>query len=787
MSALHAKLRRDLLRMWPQLAAASLVMACGIGALVMSLSMLRSLEAARDAYYERYRFPQVFAQLKRAPNSLLARIAEIPGVESVQGRVQIDVNLDVADMVEPAVGRIVSIPESPPYGLCELHVRRGRLPEVGNASEVVASEAFAESHHLEPGDSVRAIINGRLETLLIVGLALSPEYIYQVRPGDLVPDERRFGIFWMPYRELAPAYDLDGAFNHVVVSLEPGASERAVIDQIDRLTEPYGGQGAVGRTDQTSHKFVANELHELRAMSMVPPTIFLSAAAFILNIVFARVVRTQREQIAALKAFGYSRFAVGKHYLEMSLVVAAIGISSGVALGWVLGNYLSGLYARFFRFPSFDFALDGQAVALASGVALVSCCAGILASVYRASRLPPAEAMRPEVPPDYRTTLLERWRLQGFFTPAGRMVIRHLERQPLRAVLSTLGISLAVAVLIVGSFVHGSIVRLMEFMFFETQRQDLTVGFVEPRSSDAVYELAGLPGVLVAEPFRSIPARLRAGSQVRLQGITALDHLGRLYHLIDQDGRDVAIPKEGIVIGDILAEKLAVGPGDMVRLEVLEGERPTIELPVAAVARTYVGETAFMDRAALNRLLREGNVSSGAFLRVEEDRLAETYATLKSMPGVGAVGIKRSAIESFEATIAENILRIRLFNLFFACVIAFGVLYNSARIALAERAHELATLRILGFTRREVSMVLLGELAVLTGLAIPLGLLIGRGLVWVVVGALGGDIIRMPLVINPSTYAFAVTVITVAAWISGAVVRRGVNRLDLVEVLKTKG
>ncbi|MCC6660306.1 MAG: FtsX-like permease family protein [Phycisphaerales bacterium] len=787
MTALHTKLLRDLARMWTQLLAAALVMACGVGMLTMAVSTHSSLAAARDRYYERYRFPDVFAHLKRAPAHLRDRLAEIPGVARVVTRVVAEVNLDVPDLPEPAIGRLISVPDRPPYGLGELHLRRGRLPEPGHDSEVVASEGFAEAHGFGPGATVNAVINGRLRKLTIVGIGLSPEYVYQVRPGDALPDDRRYGVFWMLYRELAPAFDMDGAFNDIAIALTPGATEAAVIARTDRLTEPYGGQGAYGVREQTSDQFLRNELDQLRIMSIFPPTVFMSATAFILNIVFSRLVRTQREQVAALKAFGYTSAAIAVHYLQMALLVAAIGSALGVLIGWLLGLHLTGMYTRFYRFPAFAFTLDPRAVLLAISAASGAAILGTLGAVGRAAALPPAQAMRPEAPADYRRTVVERLGVQRAFGPSGRMVLRHLERQPVRALLSLTGISLAAAVLVVGGFMQGSIDYLMDFMFFTTQRQDMTITFTNPASPSAADEAARLPGVLATETFRAIPARIRAGPRSRLQGVIGLPAEPALNRVVDERGRPVRMPGEGVLLSAILADLLGVRAGDTVTLEVLEGQRPVTTIPVAAVVQSYIGTAAYMDAAALNRLLREGPVISGAYLRVDPAASGALYATLKQTPAVASVTVKQAALQSFRDTIAGNILQMRLFNVIFAGIIAFGVIYNSARVSFAERAHELATLRILGFRRAEASGILLGELAVLTILAIPPGLLLGRTLAHILSNIMGGETIRIPAVVTPASYAFAVTVIIAAAIISGLVVRRAVDTLNLVEVLKTKG
>ena len=786
MRALNRKLVRDVRRMWTQLTAAALVMACGIATLTMSLSALSSLQNARQRYYEQYRFPHVFAHVKRAPESLAERIAEIPGVARVQTRVVVDVNLDVEGLEEPAIGRLISTPDRAPFGMLELHVRQGRLPMRGHGNEVAVSEAFADAHGLALGDSVNAVINGRLEKLLIVGVALSPEYIYQVRPGEVLPDDRRFGIFWMNNEELAPAFDLDGAFNDIAIMLTPNVSSDDVIARLDRLTSKFGGEGAYDRSQQSSDKFISDELEQLRAMSVLPPSIFLSATAFILNIVFSRVIRTQREQIAALKAFGYGKWTIAMHYLQMALLTGLAGSMLGLAGGYWLGQQMTDMYARFYRFPAFAFDFEERAVVVAMVVAAGAAVLGTLVSVRRAANLPPAEAMRPEAPPDYRATIAETLGVQRLFSPAGRMVVRHLERQPLRALLTMCGISLATAVLIVGGFMQGALNHLIEFMFFTTQQQDVTVMLNESASPSAMYEFARFPGVLDAEVFRAVPARIRFGPRERLQGVVGLVPEPRLNRVVNEDGQAVDLPSEGLLLSDILADLLEVRPGDVVTIEILSGQRPTVRVPVTAVVSTYVGTAAYMNIHALRRLMGEGETVSGAYLRADALEMPELYRTLKTTPGVAAVTVKRAALDSFNKTIAENILTMRLFNLMFATIIAFGVIYNSARIALAERAHELATMRVLGFTRVECSMILLGELATLTMASLPFGLLLGHGLAAFITSALGAETVRIPFVIQPSTYGFAVVVVLLAAFVSGMIVRRGVDKLDLIEVLKTK-
>jgi putative ABC transport system permease protein len=787
MRALNRKLVRDLWRMKGQVLAICLVIAAGVATFVMSLTTLASLRRTLDGYYERYRFADAFVHLKRAPNALADRIAELPGVSQVQTRVVVDVTLDVAGLPEPAVGRLVSIPDRPRAGLNALYLRNGRYIEPGRGNEALVSEAFALAHGLKPGDQVLAIINGRKQALRLVGVALSPEHIYQFAPGELLPDSRRFGVLWMGYTELAAAFNMQGAFNDAALTLTPGASESEVLRRLDRLTAPYGGQGAYGRADQPSHQFVTNEMKELRGMALVIPAIFLAVAAFLINVVVSRLIQTQREQIAALKAFGYTRREVGWHYLKLILSIVVLGVALGTLVGAWMGRGVTQMYTHFFRFPVFAYRLDGITVLLALGISAGAAVVGTLGAVARAAALPPAEAMRPEPPAIYRPVLLERIGLQRWFSPSARMILRQLERRPLKALLTCLGISLAVSILILGNFGLDAIEHVIDTQFYLAQRQDMTLTLVEPASARVLEELTHLPGVLRAEGFRALPARLRSAHHARRVAIQGIDPRGQLNRLLDMERRVMPLPPGGLVLSAKLAEILDVRLGQPVIVEVLEGERPVRDVPVVGLLDDFSGLAAYMDIDAANDLMREGKVVSGAFLAVDSDEIDNLYTTLKNTPRAASISVKAATLRSFRQTIAENLLRMRTFTILFAAVIAVGVVYNSARIALSERSRELATLRVIGFTHAEASFILLGELALLTLVAIPMGLVLGYALAAVVIRvAYDTELFRIPLVVSWFTYGFAAVVTLAAALFSGMIARRLLAQLDLVAVLKSK-
>jgi putative ABC transport system permease protein len=616
-SALNRKLVRDLWIMKAQALAIAMVVAAGVAMYVMYLANFHPLRQTRESYYQQQRFADVFATLKRAPLSVAARIADLPGVSAIEARVVASVTLDMAQMEEPATARLVSIPVDRRPRVNDLFLRSGRWIERGRPDEVLASEGFVAAHGLVPGDQVPAVINGRLRRLTIVGVALSPEFIYSIPPGDLVPDDRRFGVFWMDQQALAAAFDMEGGFNDVVLTLARDASVEAVITSIDRILEPYGGLGAIPRALQISHWTVENELQQLQTFGFLLPLIFLMVAAFILNVALTRALALQRPQIAALKALGYSNTAIGWHYLKWALAIGAAGVAIGILGGWWLGSVIVALYNDFFRFPVLIFELPLRVVVGATALTLAAAGGGAFGAVRRAVRVPPAEAMRPEAPALYRRTLFETPFVARHLGNAGRMVLRNVTRHPLRAAASIFGIAFAVAILMIGLVFTDAIEQLIHTQFWEAERQDVTVMFVEPRDSAATHALARMPGVLAVEPQRTVAVRIRSGHRERYLSITGVPAQPRLKRIVDRDAREIRLPPSGVVLSQMLGDVLGVTPGDTVTLEVLEGHRPVRDVRITGLVDDILGLSAYMDVGALHRLMREGEVYTGALLLVD--------------------------------------------------------------------------------------------------------------------------------------------------------------------------
>lgn len=682
---LDLKLIRDLRRLKGQAIAVSLVMACGLAMLIMARSLIFSLESTRAEYYQSHHFADLFALLKRAPNHMLAQVAAIPGVAAAQSGISQQVTLDIPGLDEPATGLVRSLPDFGTTELNRLFLRAGSWLKPGGRGEVLVGEAFADANYLRPGDTITMLMNGRLQKFRIAGLVLSPEFIFESRPGSALPDNRSYGIFWMPYEELSRAFDLYGAFNYLALSLAPGASEPQVIAAIDRLFVTYGGHGAYGRSDHASHIRVSDEIRVLQTLSIGFPLVFLSVAAFMTNAVLSRLVALQREQIAILKAFGFANREIAIHYLKFVLVLVGVGTVLGCLGGVFLGTRLVQMYHIFFRFPELSFHLDGSAMVISLLVATAAALAGVFSSLKRAARLPPAEAMRPEPPASYRPAFVERTGIAHWLSHTFRIAVRNLERKPMQALFTVAGLALATGILIIPNAFRDSVREVLEFQWDVVQRQDVSLGLVEPWSEAVIHPLRQLPGVVSMESFRSAPVRIHFGHhhrQIGLQGMSPADEHQRV---VDAKAHQIHIPPQGLVVSAKLADVLGAHPGDLLRIEVLEGRRPVVTVPLVGMSEDFAGITARMDRGALNRLLGEGDLINGASFCVDAAQRAGFLQSLKRIPKVSWVAVKESMRDNFRKTTAASINLIQSIYLMFATVVAFGVVYNNARISLAER------------------------------------------------------------------------------------------------------
>ncbi|MBK7033964.1 MAG: ABC transporter permease [Ignavibacteria bacterium] len=780
------KLFREIGHMRGQLLAIVIVIGSGIANFVAFRSVEASMVLTQRAYYEESQFADIFVSARRVPESVRERLQSIPGVAHVETRVVTDVMLDIPGLNEPASGLISSVPDQGQPLLNRLHLQSGRWIREGAEDEVIVSAAFSQANEFQPGDRFSAVINGRWRPLTIVGIALSSEYVLEVRPGTFMIDNKRYGIMWMGRSALAAAYDMKGAFNSALVGLEPGASERMVIEELDVVLKQYGSVGAIGREDQMSHRFLSDEIAGLRVQALIVPTIFLGVAIFLLNIALLRLVSTQRMYIAILKAFGYSNVRIALHYIGFGLFSVAGGTVLGLIGGYYIGDWLVDFYTRFYRFPVLRFDMPEGVILGAVGLSALAAVLGAISSVRTALKLPPAEAMRPEAPKNYRAGILEKWKIFRRLDPVMLMIVRNIVRRPVRAAVGVLSVAMAMSILVMGRYMVEMFDTILDVQFNRASREDAIVTFVLPRSASAVMDLQHLPGVMRVEPFRAVGADLEFGRHTKRTAITGVMKRPDLHRVSDMKGVYQPVADEGITISAYLAARFGAAVGDTITVKLLEGDRRSAPFIITGLVDEIMGVQAYMSSATLAELLREEGSLSGAYLQVDAQHLQDFYDVVKRTPTIAGVMLRSTAIQSFDDNYKENMDASSAYLVAFAAIIAFGVVYNSARIALSERGNELASLRVLGFTKLEIAVVLLGEQVVLILIALPLGMALGTYVSSLLPDALATDLFRFPFDITLKNLGLGALTITVIALISGFFIRRRLQKLDLIAVLKSR-
>ena len=784
LSMLDRKMLRDLWRIKGQALAIIFVMAAGLALYVMSSGMMIALEDTMRAYYERHRFADAYAPVKRAPNHLLSEIESLSGVANAEGRIHGGGLVTLENLRAPISARVISYDPDMPSPINSIYLVEGRLFRTTQPDEILLLKPFADAHGLQAGDDIAITMNGAQHTFTITGLVLSPEFIYALPPGEFVVDAGRFAVLWVGQETMEAAYDLDGAFNEVVLTTSRNTNMDELINELDRLLAPYGAIGAFERADQISDKYLTEELKQLETMGVVMTPIFLGVAIFLLNIVITRLVHTEREQIGLLKAFGYSNYDVGFHYLKFVMVIAIAGALVGWGGGQYLGRLISGIYQKYFHFPFLLFTPEFRTLVLAVLFSAAAAALGAWSALRSAITLSPAVAMRPPAPPHFTRGNAFSKTLTRILDQPSRMILRRVSRQPFRAALTILGIGAAMGLSVMMRFNLNATDYMLDVSFNVADRSDVLVTFTEPQSEATIYELSKVEGVIYAEPFRSSAVMFRSDRVEHLGGITGLTERPQLNRAIDANLAPVPISGDGIVLSEQLAEILDLSVGDVVTAEVREGRRPVLEIPVTGLVEALIGTPAYMASDALNRQLREPNRASGAYLKVDMEQRNQLYDELKSMPVIAGVSLRREAYENFQKMIDEGPGTFRDIMMIFSIVIAAGVVYNGARISFIERHHDLASLRVLGFTKIETGYVLFGELVLLAILALPVGSLIGFALWSYLAGALSTELYQIPVVYKENGLGYAAIVVLVSTAIAGAFVQRDIMKLDLATALK---
>lgn len=789
MRVLTKKILRTVRRNVGQTLAVAAVIMCGTATLIAFTTAHRNLLLSKDTYYAANQFADFEIMLERAPDSVLFKLEEIDGVREVRGRIVEEAKLDLGSGREARTGRIVSMPARRGPVLNNVVVSEGRYFDPSATNEVILSSAFADANELRLGETIQVTVDGRQHALRIVGFGQSPEYIYIIRSiQDMIPAPERFGILWVPEEFAEGALAMQSAANNIVGTVDNPAELDRILDQAETVLETYGVFAKIKSEDQVSNRFISDEIRGLESTTRVIPPVFLGIAALVIAILMNRMVRNERTQIGLLKAYGHSNLAVAMHYIQYAAILGVIGSIAGGLLGQWAADQMMGMYGQFYEFPELRNRFYTDVFLRGSAIAVFFAVAGSWLAARRASRIQPAESMRPEAPRTARHSWLERsprvWSMLSF---TSKMIARNVSRHPFRAALNAFAVMISCGLLIIGFFMLDGMDYLMRFQFEISQRQDARVNFIVERGQDAVREVARYEHVREAEPQLQYPFEMRNGWYKKDVVIIGLPQGGRLQRLIDSNENEVAVPETGLVLSERLAYDLGAQIGDSITIKPLYGKVDVERaVPVKKIVQQYFGASAYMSLDALSDVLDEEMAVNAVLVRMDRGTERTLTERVRDVPGVATVEIRRDAHENLKETLGQQMAVSSVTTILFAGIIAFSVIYNVTTVSLAERERELASLRILGFSRQEVGRVLYRENfmtgAIGLALGVPFGMLACRGLI----EAFNTELYRLPFYIDTSTIFVAIGLTISFIVFANLAVRRKLVRLDLVEVLKSR-
>ncbi len=654
------------------------------------------------------------------------------------------------------------------------------------SNQVLVSEVFAEARRVKIGDRLHVSLGGRQVMLEVAGIAIAPEFLFQMREGAGVPDNQRYAVLWMRYDDLAPAVSMSGMFNSLLVSTPTQEKSELSRELIRQSLPPKATLAIETRAEQLSHRYTKNAIAQLYSIAIMPPIIFLSVAAFLIYIAMSRLIKTERQNIAILRSFGYSIFETGQHYALFVLTVVATGCLVGTIVGWNLAHQATSIYASVYRFPSLPVQFDPWGLVYSMIAASMAGLLGGGISVWRAAILPPAIALRPEPPASYRLGWIDRLAVLFHLGSLNRMILRGMTRWPIRTVLGILGIALGIGSMVMGSYTQGAISYVIDFEFFFTRRYDIMVHLKEGTSEAAVKELLRLPGVLACDPFDSAACKIIVGNRQRTVTLYGIRESGKMVCPVDDQLKPVTIPSASVAFNNELFKALAISLGDSVEIELLNGTNRKIEVLAQARTSDYAGLNAYVNLDDFQRWFRDDESVRGAWLQVQADQLEAVTHLLNERPKVVAMTVKSRAIENFLETDSKNILLFRVFNMLFSSVIGIGAVYSIASISLFERQRDLALMRVLGYSAHETGRVLIGELVAMMLVAVPIGCLLGYLFACLATWMVNTEMQRIPILVQLDVFAASAFVSCVSCAISAIIIQRRVYSIDCVELLKSK-
>lgn len=762
------------------------VIAIGLMLFVAMSVLFEGLNEAKNNFYGDYRFADGFAKVRGISQIQVDRLAFVEGISRLEGRRVEDVRVFFPEREENVYLRLVSLRPEQTARLNDVMLQAGTLPAAGSRS-ILPDPGFLEANGLQTGDTIPVIIAGNQVELTVTGAAISPEFVYAMRtPMDIYPDPATFGVAYLPLDVMQNLFG-EESLNDITFTLAPGHTYEDVEGRLKPRLESYGLESIYAREDQLSEVILNQELQSLQSMVTSMPLLFLIVAATILYILLKRMVEQQRGQIGTLKALGYSSREILFHYISYALIIGALGGLFGALLGFWLSYPLMAMYETFFNLPGLTGRFSFYYLVL--GV-LFSTGFGALAGYFGSKdvlKLQPAEAMKPPAPPSAKQTLLEGWRAYwNNLTVQGKMATRNMFRNLGRSFITLIGVMFAFSLIATTGYFLSLMDVLLVDQFTKVQTHDVKVVFTAPTNSwEARLELSPLPGVNRFEAYLEAPATLQHGWYEKDTVILGLEPESEMYNLLNRNGVKVALPAEGILLSQNLAESLRAEAGSRLEIESPYAKDSPVYSEVVDIIPQYLGTNAYMDIQALGRLLGQGNISTAALLAVEEGAFPYLKDRYRESAGVFSVEEKSALLNKFQELMESYSFTFWVLALF-GILTGFAVIYNSGMVSLSERRRELASLRVMGMTSEEVLQVLSFEqwfvslFGMLAG--VPMTMLFLQGMA----NAMQNDVFTYPVMFELQPFIIGTVGTAASIWLTQRFIFSKIRQLSMVEALKER-
>lgn len=783
---------RDLIRSAAQFAAAGVVVMLGVGIYLGMMSAYLNLSASYARYYERCQFADFHAELDFGTDRLADQVRRIPGVIAVHGRLVTDVPLERPGRQHQRISlRVLSLPDDPGERVNDVLVLAGRVPAPGRR-EVLFEKRFAEYHGYRVGDRARLLVDGDERDYWIVGLAVSPEYIYPIASKEyLLPSPSTFGIAFLRRDQAEEMLGAWGLVNDLAVTCQPGRCA-AIMGQVERMLQPYGSKAPEPREDQPSYYALNADLEAFRPMAMFFPAFLLFTAALTLYTVLRRLVESQRAVIGFLRASGFTRGQVVAHYAMLPMLLGLVSGSVGLAVGQGLAIGITQLYLAALNIPllaapmHWDMAVTG--LLLGTG----ACLLGGVGPALGSARLAPAEALR-----DAPVAAGRRLAIERLIPPLARasslikMPMRNLARRPGRTVWAVLGVAAASALIIISGSYRDAVDDLKITYFGVMHRYDLDLAFQEPQTDHQAFRVSCWQGVWRAEGMLGVPVEVRKGSRSVQTAVVGLPSDARLLDLRGLDRERLPLHRGVVLASRLLRQKLGAETGDTVTIAYAfesQYRRGEVKAIVGPPLRLPVGQSLYMNIADVRHAFRDAldlppSAINSVIIKVEPQAGGWVRARCYDLPLAGAVSstaeTKRDLDEQF--AMMNTFIAVMVF---FGMMLAVSVIYATVSVTVLERRRELAALRAEGASRGRITALVTLENLLVWVLGCAVGLPGGVKVAVVMLNAYVNDMIELAPVVFPRTLVLAAGATLGAVVLSQWPALRYVHKLNIADILR---